>query len=226
MTPNPADWLLTSAERGNPATCLDDRHAGTLAWSAGNDVRPLVHGAAYFADLLAGVTADPAPLSRSPMRRLSSLLQREDTRADPLLPPQLPDPAPGGSHAVQLLRTYPRRRRGYVFAPDGERSIARSYLKVLQRARSLIYIEDQYLWSPQVATPFAEALAANPELCLIAVIPRFPDHDGRLSRPPSLVGHQLALEALYRGGGDRVAVRDRKPRRHPGLRACEDVRRG
>jgi phosphatidylserine/phosphatidylglycerophosphate/cardiolipin synthase-like enzyme len=107
---------------------------------------------------------------------------------------------------VQLLRTYPRRRHGYIFAPDGERSIARSYLKVLQRARSLIYIEDQYLWSPQVAKPFAEALAANPELCLIAVIPRFPDHDGRLSRPPSLVGHQLALEALYRGGGDRVAV--------------------
>ena len=37
---------------------------------------------------------------------------------------QLPDPAPRGSHTVQLLRTYPNRRRGYVFAPDGERSIA------------------------------------------------------------------------------------------------------
>ena len=149
------------------------------------------------------------------MRRLSSLLQREDTRADPL-PPQLPDSAPRGSHTVQLLRTDPRRRRGYVFAPDGERSIARSYLKVLQRARSLIYIEDQYLWSPHVARPFAEALAANPELYPIAVIPRFPDHDGRVCR-----GHRAWSERTGAGGAVSRrwrpcrGVRDRKPRRHP-----------
>jgi hypothetical protein len=49
------DWLLTSLERGNPATILDERHAGKAAWSAGNQVRPLVHGAVYFAELLAGV---------------------------------------------------------------------------------------------------------------------------------------------------------------------------
>jgi phosphatidylserine/phosphatidylglycerophosphate/cardiolipin synthase-like enzyme len=49
------DWLLTSLERGNPATVLDKRHAGKAAWSAGNQVRPLVHGAAYFAELLAAV---------------------------------------------------------------------------------------------------------------------------------------------------------------------------
>jgi phosphatidylserine/phosphatidylglycerophosphate/cardiolipin synthase-like enzyme len=369
MTANPEDWLLTARERGNPATSLDDRHADKAAWSKGNEVRPLVHGAVYFAELLAEVNElqagdsllftdwrgdpdellagagsevahvlcaaarrgvlvkglvwrshldrlqfssqenrhlgedieaaggeclldmrvrpggshhqkfvvlrhpghpeldvayiggidlchgrhddarhagdpqaqpmaavyggrppwhdlqvairgpavgdveaifrerwqDPAPLSRSPINRLRALVQHQDTHADPL-PPQLPDPAPRGPHTVQLLRTYPKRRRGYVFAPDGERSIARSYLKVLRRARSLIYIEDQYLWSPQVATPFAEALAANPELHLIAVIPRFPDQDGRLSQPPNMVGHQLALQTLYRSGGDRVAV--------------------
>jgi hypothetical protein len=57
---------------------------------------------------------------------------------------QLPDPAPRGSRTVQLLRTYPNRRRGYVFARMA--SIARSYLKVLRLARSLVYLEDQYLW--------------------------------------------------------------------------------
>ena len=148
---------------------------------------------------------DPAPLSRDPVRRLRALLQHEDTRADPL-PPQLTDPAPQGSHTVQLLRTYPNRLRGYAFAPKGERSIARGYLKVVHRARSLIYIEDQYLWSLQVARPFADALAANRGLHLIAIIPRFPGQDGRLSQPPNLVGHQLAVEALKRSGGDRVAV--------------------
>jgi hypothetical protein len=55
MTRNLEDWLLTSLERGNPATLLDERHAGMAAWSAGNQVRPLVHGAVYFAELLAGV---------------------------------------------------------------------------------------------------------------------------------------------------------------------------
>ena len=55
MTRNLEDWLLTSQERGNPATILDERHAGKAAWSTGNQVRPLVHGAVYFAELLAGV---------------------------------------------------------------------------------------------------------------------------------------------------------------------------
>ena len=45
------DWLLTKSERANPQTRLDDRHPGETAWSEGNLVRPLVHGATYFAEL-------------------------------------------------------------------------------------------------------------------------------------------------------------------------------
>jgi phosphatidylserine/phosphatidylglycerophosphate/cardiolipin synthase-like enzyme len=148
---------------------------------------------------------DPAPLSRNPVHRLRALGHHQDTHAGSL-PPQPPDPAPRGSHTVQLLRTYPNLRRGYGFAPDGERSIARSYLKVLRRARSLIYLEDQYLWSHQVSAPFAAALAANAGLQMIAVIPRYPDQDGCLSNPPNIVGHNLALEMLHRSGGNRVTV--------------------
>jgi len=44
-------WLLSPDERGNPHTGIDRRH-GETAWTAGNEVRPLVHGAAYFAELL------------------------------------------------------------------------------------------------------------------------------------------------------------------------------
>jgi hypothetical protein len=50
------DWFLTAAERGNTATGLDARRGGAV-WSAGNEVRPLIHGAAYFAELLARVPA-------------------------------------------------------------------------------------------------------------------------------------------------------------------------
>ena len=44
-------WLLSASERGNPRTRLDDVHPGEQAWSSGNRVRALVHGATYFAEL-------------------------------------------------------------------------------------------------------------------------------------------------------------------------------
>ncbi|MFD7630307.1 phospholipase D family protein [Streptomyces sp. NPDC059851] len=149
---------------------------------------------------------DPSPLSRSPLTRLRELLHHEDTDADSL-PPQLPDPEPCGTHTVQVLRTYPNRLlRGYPFAPDGERSIARGYLKALRRARSLIYLEDQYLWSPRVVACFAHALRVNPGLRLIAVIPSLPEQDGRLTLPMNLIGRINALDRLRAAGGPRVAV--------------------
>ena len=45
------DWYLDAAGRGNPHTVLDSRHADGRAWTEGNHVRPLVHGATYFAEL-------------------------------------------------------------------------------------------------------------------------------------------------------------------------------
>ncbi|MGV9451649.1 phospholipase D family protein [Streptomyces sp. NPDC003635] len=149
---------------------------------------------------------DPAPLTRSPLVRLRELVHGEDTRADPL-PPQAPDPDPRGTAAVQVLRTYPNRLlRGYAFAPDGERSIALGYRKALRRARALIYLEDQYLWSPRVVQCFAEALSAHPDLRLIAVVPAFPEQDGRLTLPMNVVGRVAALDRLRQAGGERVGV--------------------
>src|SRR3954454_12394103 len=53
-------WLLTKAERANPTTCLDDRHPGGRAWSEGNLVRPLIHGATYFPALYEAIEATRA----------------------------------------------------------------------------------------------------------------------------------------------------------------------
>jgi hypothetical protein len=44
-------WFLTWTERGNHSTRLDARHLGGEPWTEGNMVRPLIHGAAYFAEL-------------------------------------------------------------------------------------------------------------------------------------------------------------------------------
>jgi len=148
---------------------------------------------------------DPTPLSRNPVYRLQDLLEREDTTPDPL-PDQLPDPPPAGEHAVQLLRTYPYRRRGYPFAPLGERSVARGYCKAAARARRLIYIEDQYLWSPEAVACFADALRNRPELRLIAVVPRYPDQPGKIGGIPQLLGRARAVDDLRDAGGDRFAI--------------------
>ena len=368
------DWLLTQTERANPSTTLDDGHPGDQAWSTGNRVRPLVHGATYFAELQERIAAthagdliyftdwrgdpderlggepgsevetllsaadqrgvdvrglvwrshwdklsfseaenrhlgeqlqrhgaevlldmrvrtggshhqkllvirhgddpgrdiayvggidhchsrrddarhlgdpqpqpmapeygprppwhdvqaaitgpavhdvetvfrerwqDPTPLSRHPLQRLRDRLGRLDVRADPL-PEQAPPPpeAAGGSHAVQLLRTYPNLRHGrdYPFARGGERSVARGYSKALARATELVYIEDQYLWSVDVARAFVDTLERSPELRVVAVLPQVPDQSGRASRTGELLGRLKALRLLQRAGGDRVAV--------------------
>jgi hypothetical protein len=56
----PSDWLLSRTERGNPSTRLDDRHGGNRAWSDGNLVTPLVHGATYFQELYDALCATRA----------------------------------------------------------------------------------------------------------------------------------------------------------------------
>ena len=46
--PRVDDWFLTPDERGNDATELDRRRGDGLAWTEGNEVEVLVHGAEYF----------------------------------------------------------------------------------------------------------------------------------------------------------------------------------
>ncbi len=148
---------------------------------------------------------DPAPLTRNPVNRISEMIHRDAVTPGPL-PPAEADPAPAGSAHVQLVRTYANRHPGYPFAPDGERSVARAYEKVVARARSLIYVEDQYLWSGEIVHCFVSALRANSDLHLMAVIPHHPDQDGRFSQPPNLVGRQQALDELAAAAPGRVSI--------------------
>jgi phosphatidylserine/phosphatidylglycerophosphate/cardiolipin synthase-like enzyme len=151
---------------------------------------------------------DPTPLdNNSPLAWLRDKLRHADLTADPL-PAQPPPPPSCGAQHVQVLRTYPDAHHAFSFAPDGERSIARAYLKAVPRARRLIYLEDQYLWSTEVARLFAEALRAHPDLHVVAVVPRHPDVDGKLALPPNQVGRQKALDVCRHADPDRVHVFD------------------
>lgn len=192
------------AHRGDPQTvAMAPEYGQTPAW---HDVQLAVQGPAVGV-LEAGFRErweDPAPLTRHLVHRLHDRLHGADTRPDPL-PPQLPDPPARSGHCVQVLRTYPYRRPAYPFAPRGERSIARAYAKALARTRNLIYIEDQYLWSTEIAELFGRALARRPELRMIGVVPMYPDQSGLLGAAQSQ-GRRRAIETLRQAGGDRVAV--------------------
>ena len=150
---------------------------------------------------------DPAPLSRNPLHRLRDRLRKLDLTPDPL-PEQWPPPpaVEGGTHAVQLLRTYPnlRWRPDYPFAPGGERSVARGYSKALLRARRLVYIEDQYLWGHHVGDVFTRTLREHPDLLVVAVLPLHPDVDG-VARAPELLGRRRAMLEVMQAAPGRVA---------------------
>ncbi|PRY20121.1 phospholipase D family protein [Pseudosporangium ferrugineum] len=151
---------------------------------------------------------DPAPLrAGNPVAMLRDRLAGRPVRPGPL-PPRTPIPGPRGPHQVQLMRTYPAKVRPYPFAPSGERSIARGYVKAIRRARRLIYLEDQYMWSTEVADLFAAALRENPALHLVVVVPRHPDVDGGLALPPNQIGRQRALDVCRRVDPSRVHVYD------------------
>ena len=151
---------------------------------------------------------DPADLDQhGPISTITDKLRHADLRANKL-PPQPPDPPECGTLNVQVLRTYPAMRPPYSFAKLGEQTIARGYTKAIKRARRLIYLEDQYLWSTEVAELFADALRQQPELHLIAVVPRHPDVDGRFALPPNQVGREEAIELCRSAAPDRVHVFD------------------
>jgi len=193
---------------GDPqAVAMSPRYGEHPPW---HDVQLMVRGPAVGAldTSFRERWTDPTPLdSDSPIAWMGDLINHADLRAD-RLPPQPADPPPCGPHAIQVLRTYPALRPRYRFAPLGERTVARGYTKAIKRARRLIYLEDQYMWSTEVAELFADALRAHPELHLVVVVPRYPDVDGRFALPPNLVGRDQAIEACRGAGGDRVHVFD------------------
>jgi phosphatidylserine/phosphatidylglycerophosphate/cardiolipin synthase-like enzyme len=193
---------------GDPqAIVLDERYGDRPPW---HDVQSLVRGPAVaaVADTFRERWEDPHPLDHhNPLRRFVRKFTRQPRHPD-ALPARRAEPAPCGPHAVQVLRTYPRKRPAYPFAPEGERSIARAYLKALPRSRRLVYLEDQYFWSERAARALADALRAQPDLRVVVVVPRHPDRDGRVAGPAARIGRERATRIVERAGRGRVLICD------------------
>lgn len=194
---------------GDPqAELLDPAYGPQPPW---HDIQAEVHGPVV-GDLVETFRErwnDKTPLERRGFRlgRIKAHATEEPKVPDTLPPLGGAHPV-AGTHAVQVLRTYPNKRPPYPFAPDGERSIARMYSKALERARSFIYVEDQYFWSEDIAALYEAALRRAPDLRLIVVVPKHPDRNGRISGPTNRLGQLAMMERLAEAGGDRVAVYD------------------
>jgi phosphatidylserine/phosphatidylglycerophosphate/cardiolipin synthase-like enzyme len=96
-------------------------------------------------------------------------------------------PEPGVPAAVdgveaQLVRTVPERL--YDPCRDGEWSILESYLRALRAAERLVYLESQFLWSPEVSFVLAQKLRRPPhdDFRVIAVLPAHPNNGADDSR--------------------------------------------
>jgi phosphatidylserine/phosphatidylglycerophosphate/cardiolipin synthase-like enzyme len=132
-----------------------------------------------------------------------------------------PDPAPAGDVTVQLVRTLPEG--AYRALPRGEFSILETYLRALRSARSLIYLENQFLWSPEIVAVLEDKLRRPPsdDFRLVVLLPARANNgqddtrgmlsrlvaadersgDGRSARGRS--GHRLLAATIQSRTGDR-----------------------
>ena len=77
------------------------------------------------------------------------------------------------TESVQVVRTMPRRVLRH--APDGVTEVFDALLDGIERARSLIYVEHQYLTARPVVAALVSALRRRPELELVIVLNENPD---------------------------------------------------
>jgi phosphatidylserine/phosphatidylglycerophosphate/cardiolipin synthase-like enzyme len=109
-------------------------------------------------------------------------------------------PAPAGTVEAQLVRTIPERV--YDFAREGQFTIVESYLRALRSAERLVYMENQFLWSPEVTAVLADKLEHPPTdaFRVVVVLPEKANNGQDDTRG------QLGVltQADERGGGGRM----------------------
>jgi phosphatidylserine/phosphatidylglycerophosphate/cardiolipin synthase-like enzyme len=109
-------------------------------------------------------------------------------------------PEPAGDTSVQLLRTVPDGT--YEFAPRGEFSVLDAYLRALRSARRLVYLENQFLWSPEITEVLIDKLRDPPDdrFRVVLLLPRKPSNGADTTR--GQLGRLLDADAA--GGSRRL----------------------
>jgi phosphatidylserine/phosphatidylglycerophosphate/cardiolipin synthase-like enzyme len=122
------------------------------------------------------------------------------------LPEDLPK---AGDVTVQLTRTVPENAYPEVL-PRGEFSVLETYVRALRSARKLIYLENQFLWSPEIVHILERKLANPPgdDFRIVVLLPHKANNGqddtrgmlGRLVSADGGNGRFLATTILSRTG--------------------------
>jgi phosphatidylserine/phosphatidylglycerophosphate/cardiolipin synthase-like enzyme len=124
--------------------------------------------------------------------------------------PPVATPSSAGDIEVQVVRTVPDGT--YPQLPRGDFRIMESYLRALRAAQRFIYLENQFLWSPEILQVLREKLAKppTPDFRVVLVLPARPDSGGDDTRGQlgTLVqadgnGGRLLACTLYAIGGEK-----------------------
>jgi phosphatidylserine/phosphatidylglycerophosphate/cardiolipin synthase-like enzyme len=110
---------------------------------------------------------------------------------------ETPPPAPAGDVELQVVRTVPDKI--YDFLPSGDFRILEAYTRALRSARKLVYLESQFLWSPQVVEILANKLREPPsdDFRVVVLLPAKPNNGADTTRG------QLGVLAGADNGGAR-----------------------
>ncbi|HVS06847.1 MAG TPA: phospholipase D family protein [Candidatus Dormibacteraeota bacterium] len=124
--------------------------------------------------------------------------------------PPVATPSTAGDIEVQVVRTVPDGT--YPQLPRGDFRILESYLRALRAAQRFIYLENQFLWSPEILAVLREKLARppTPDFRVVLVLPARPDSgaDDTRGQLGTLVqadgdGGRLLACTLYAIGGEK-----------------------
>ena len=80
-------------------------------------------------------------------------------------------PAPAGDHTVQVVRTVAEDM--YKHLPNGDFRVLESYVRAIRGAEHFIYLENQFLWAPEITNLLADKLAHPPtdDFRLVVMLP-------------------------------------------------------
>lgn len=125
--------------------------------------------------------------------------RRWETAAGERLPAARP-PKPEGEVRAQLVSTVPEGR--YPSLPRGSFRVLHAYLDALRRARRLIYVETEFLWSSELVAVIANRLRRPPcdEFRVVVMVPAYP-----LAGVDRTRGQLAILDAADAGAGRLLA---------------------
>jgi phosphatidylserine/phosphatidylglycerophosphate/cardiolipin synthase-like enzyme len=129
--------------------------------------------------------------------------------------PETDPPSETGHLEVQIVRTVPERISGGLAL--GDFRILESYLRALRSAERLVYLENQFLWSPEIVSVLVDKLRRPPSdgFRLLVMLPAKPNDGtedtrgqlGVLAQADDGEGRFLACTIHQRGeGGQAVYV--------------------